>query len=299
MALDDVFSDIVNVLIFDGEQVVVPDSLKDMIAFSQYKATDYKIHEQERDVFKLWNNKSVNSVLIGIENQTKSDKNMPFRVMGYDGASYRSQLLKKRVVRKGGKKITVLCKRRFPVITMILYFGDKAWSGSKNLTNSFVPKLQQNRITKKLSNYVSDYRINVFDIGNLSEEDIEKFRSDFKLVAEYFVNVRCSNSDYVPSGKSIVHVDEFLKLMSALTGDKRYEEYIDMYTEKEKRGGQVNMCKILDARESKGRTQGRTEGEQRVLELISRLVDEGKSNEIKLISSDEVLRNKLYVEYGL
>ena len=186
---------------------------------------------------------------------------------------------------------------------MILYFGDKAWSGSKNLTNSFVPKLQQNRITKKLSNYVSDYRINVFDIGNLSEEDIEKFRSDFKLVAEYFVNVRCSNSDYVPSGKSIVHVDEFLKLMSALTGDKRYEEYINMYTEEEKRGGRVNMCKILDARESKGRTQGkmegRTEGEQRVLELISRLVDEGKSNEIKLISSDEVLRNRLYVEYGL
>ena len=72
---------------------------------------------------------------------------------------------------------------------------------------------------------------------------------------------------------------------------------------KKKRGGKVNMCKILDARESKGRMQGRkegrTEGEQRVLELISRLVAEGKSNEIKLISSDEVLRNKLYVEYGL
>ena len=111
------------------------------------------------------------------------------------------------------------------------------------------------------------------------------------MVAEYFVNVRNSDSDYVPSGKSIVHVDEFLKLMSVLTGDKRYEEYIDLYTEEEKRGGKVNMCKILDARESKG--------EQRVLELISRLVAEGKSNEIKLISSDEVLRNRLYVEYGL
>jgi len=224
---------------------------------------------------------------------------MPFRVMGYDGASYRSQLLKKRAVRKGGKKITVLCKRRFPLITMILFFGDKAWSGSKNLADSFVPKLPENKIAEKISKYVSDYRINVFDIGNLREEDIEKFRSDFKLVAEYFVNVRCSNSDYVPSGKSIVHVDEFLKLMSVLTGDKRYEEYIDLYTEEEKRGGKVNMCKILDARESKGRKEGRTEGEQRVLELISKLVAEGKSNEIKLISSDEALRNKLYVEYGL
>ncbi|MBQ4069709.1 MAG: Rpn family recombination-promoting nuclease/putative transposase [Lachnospiraceae bacterium] len=295
MALDDVFSDIVNVLIFDGEQVVVPDSLKDMIAVSQYRTDDGKMHEQERDVLKIWKNKNVNSVLIGIENQTRSDKNMPFRVIGYDGASYRSQLLKKRVVRKGGKKITVSSKRRFPIITMILYFGDTEWNGSKNLTNSFIPKLPQNKIAKKISKYVSNYRINVFDIGNLSEEDIEKFQSDFKLVAEYFVNVRCSNSDYVPSGKSIVHVDEFLKLMSVLTGDKRYAEYIDMYTEEEKRGGQVNMCKILDARESKGRT----EGEQRVLELISRLVAEGKSNKIKLISSDEVLRNRLYVEYGL
>ena len=31
--------------------------------------------------------------MFGIENQTAVEKFMPLRVMGYDGASYRSQLL--------------------------------------------------------------------------------------------------------------------------------------------------------------------------------------------------------------
>ncbi len=115
------------------------------------------------------------------------------------------------------------------------------------------------------------------------------------MVAEYFVNLRHPDSDYIPSDKSITHVDEFLKLMSVLTGDNRYEEYVHLYTEEEKRGGKVNMCRILDYRESKGRT----EGEKRVLNLIAKLIEENKTAELISISSDETLLNRLYMEYGL
>ncbi|MBQ4069710.1 MAG: Rpn family recombination-promoting nuclease/putative transposase [Lachnospiraceae bacterium] len=293
------FSDIVNVLLFNGDEIVTPDALIDSMNFSQYKADDGKIHEQERDTFKIWEGQDVEMVLFGIENQTDSDKDMPFRIMGYDGASYRSQLLKKKVDNDTGEKTAISCKERYPVVTIVLYFGETIWQYSNELVDCFVPKLPNSEIANRVSQYVSNYKINVFDIGNLSEEDIEKFQSDFKLVAEYFVNVRHSNSDYVPSGKSIIHVDEFLKLMSVLTGDKHYAEYIDMYTEEEKRGGKVNMCKILDARESKGRTEGRIEGEQRVLELIDKLIEDNRTVELSNISENEGLRNILYVEYGL
>lgn len=49
---NDVFSDIVNGLLFDGRPVVDPDALSDVMPHSMYKA-DGKIHEQERDVSKF------------------------------------------------------------------------------------------------------------------------------------------------------------------------------------------------------------------------------------------------------
>ena len=44
---NDVFSDIVNGLLFDGRPVVDPDALSDAAPYSMYKA-DGKVHEQER-----------------------------------------------------------------------------------------------------------------------------------------------------------------------------------------------------------------------------------------------------------
>lgn len=57
------FADIFNVLVFAGNPVIDSDSLEDVNGFSQYKADDAQLHEQERD--------------------------MPFRCIGYDGALYK------------------------------------------------------------------------------------------------------------------------------------------------------------------------------------------------------------------
>ena len=88
----DVFADIINVLIYDGKQVVKPWELTETKVKSQYKAADNKLHEQERDILKVWRTEKDYKIIFGIENQTNTDTTMSFRVMGYDGASYRSQL---------------------------------------------------------------------------------------------------------------------------------------------------------------------------------------------------------------
>jgi len=49
---NDVFSDIVNGLLFEGRPVVNPDALADVSPYSMYKV-DGRIHEQERDVSKF------------------------------------------------------------------------------------------------------------------------------------------------------------------------------------------------------------------------------------------------------
>ena len=77
---NDVFSDVVNVLLFNGKRIVGEDALEPAESRTQYKADDQRIHELERDVLKFWKRNGVMLALYGIENQTKSDNLMPFRV---------------------------------------------------------------------------------------------------------------------------------------------------------------------------------------------------------------------------
>lgn len=56
---NDVFADIINGLIFAGEQRILPESLENTAVHSQYKADDEKVHELERDVAKYWKDQDV------------------------------------------------------------------------------------------------------------------------------------------------------------------------------------------------------------------------------------------------
>ena len=198
---NDVFADIVNVLLFDGQRRVLPDDLRDTRARTQYKA-DGKLREQERDVSKLWAPEGIVISLIGFENQTEADWDMPLRVLGYEGADYRNQLSE-----KGGL---------YPVVTLVLYFGDSPWTAPRSL-------YERVRVPDEMKPFVSDHRVNLFEISFLTDEQVERFTSDFRIVADYFVQMR-RKRDYVPSRRVVEHVDGVLKLLSALTRDHRFED---------------------------------------------------------------------------
>ena len=66
-------------------------------------------------------------------------------------------------------------------------------------------------------------KINLIDVPRLTGEQVEKFTSDFQIIADYFVQLS-KNNDYVPKDKIIRHTDSFLKLMSVLTQDNKYVE---------------------------------------------------------------------------
>ena len=202
---NDVFADIVNVLLFHGRQVIEEDQLDESTPRSIYKA-DEKLHEQERDVAKYWKDgSSIRIALLGLENQTLVDQDMPLRILSYDGAAYRAQLLNKKAV------------SRYPVVTLVLYFGyKKRWDKSLNLLDCL-------EIPEDFKPYVSDYKINLFEIAYLEEEQVQMFQSDFKVVADYFVQMR-KNHDYIPKPETIDHVQETLQLLSVMAGDQRFKE---------------------------------------------------------------------------
>ena len=121
---NDVFADIANALLFKGQQIIQENDLTPERPRSIYKA-DGKFHEQERDVAKYWRNSTIRIALLGFENQTADDADMPLRVISYDGASYKQQLLDKKA------------KQRYPVTTIVLYFGTKRhWKSSVNIVGS-------------------------------------------------------------------------------------------------------------------------------------------------------------------
>ena len=72
---NDVFSDILNVLLFNSENVVDENSLLDTPTSSMLKI-DGSVHSQDRDVAKYWQHSRINIALLGFENQTVPDKLM-------------------------------------------------------------------------------------------------------------------------------------------------------------------------------------------------------------------------------
>ena len=241
-ALNDVFADIVNVLLFKGEQVINEKDLEADTTKSMFKA-DGKIHEQERDVSKFWKNGEIRISILGIENQTAQDSDMPLRVISYDGASYKQQLLDKKQ------------KKRYPVATLVLYFGtEEKWSKAKNLYDCF-------EVPEKLKPFVNDYKINVFNIAFLSPKTISMFKSDFKIVAEYF-RTRRLNQKYKGSKEKLKHANETLKMFSALTGDDSFEK---VYNEGNFKKGGITMCDVVERIRNDGRTEGRTEEQERII----------------------------------
>ena len=176
-SFNEVFADIVNGFLFNGEPKVDADTLEQATTKSVYKV-DQKIREQERDTAKYWNDVNIHIAMFGIENETEPEKDMPLRVIGYDGAAYRDQLY---YVKDENGKRKLNDNPRYPVVTLVLYFGyEKHWNKPVTIYDAL------DKIPEEMKKYVSDYRINVFEVAWLSDEQVAKFKSDFRIVADYF-----------------------------------------------------------------------------------------------------------------
>ncbi len=278
---NDVFADIINGVLFDGKQVVSEHALENVKDRSQYKFNN-KIHEQERDLAKRWIPYKICFALYGLEHETDAEPYMPMRIIGYDGAAYRGQLTKRERDRPN-----------FPVITIVLYFGTKHWDQPRTLYECM-------NIQENLKPFVSDYKINVVEIAFLDDK-LDNFHSDFRIIAEYFVNKR-RNIEYTPSAQEIQHVDEFLKLLQALTGDDRYFDVLNLLQKEAKKEG-VNMCEILDKVENRGIAIGEIRGREKMADEINQLnailLKQNRMDDLRRTLADQNYQRQLMTEFGI
>ena len=242
VAYNDVAADILNVLVCNRQMLFEPEMLQETSGVSQYKM-DGKLHHQERDVAKFVVDKATNAIITccGFENQTKVDRRMPLRVIGYDGASYHNQQNE---------------AEPYEVVTFVLYFGERHWRAPRNLQGCI-----KRRCDKLPDTVRNDYKINVYEIAYLTQEQIDMFQSDFKYVAEYMVQKR-TNKEYHPSSGVIKHVDAVLKLLSAVSGNSDFELIIPEVKEEGVNTMDAMMARIVTTAEARGEERGRAEGEK-------------------------------------
>ena len=193
------------------------------------------------------------------------------RLISYDGASYRAELS---------------LKERYPVITIVLYFGNTHWESNRTLHEAV-------GVPDGLMPYFNDYRINLFEIAFMSDDEISRFHSDFRIIADFIAHKR-ADPDYVSTDRTaFIHTDEVLKLMSLLTGDDRYELTINSEGGKPK-----NMCEMLDRVEAKGEAKGITKGEDKLIALLKKLTP-GSEEYFKVLNASAEERKELYKKYGI
>ncbi len=243
-AYNEVFADIVNVLLFHGERLIQPEDLVDQTPRAMYKADD-KIREVERDVAKRWVKNNIRIACIGLENQTKADPYMPLRVMGYDGVEYQTQL---RDLQDGEKPC--------PVVTLVLYFGYKGhWNAPLSIQEAL-------EVPDELKPYVTDVKVNLFEVAYLTWDQVNQFQSDFREVARYFVQMR-ESGDYHPSDDELAHIESVLQLLNVMDKDHRFESAVNERLEGKKEVRKMSewLSRVIDENQAIGRVQGRAEGE--------------------------------------
>ena len=231
---NDVFADIFNVLVFE-ENVIAPNTLINAGTETIYKSKDGKLKNQFRDIQKYYNESHIQIASFGIENQSEEDDDMVIRILGYDYASYREQIINNKA-------------KRYPVITIVLNFSEDKWSSPKSLIETL-------DIPKELVGYVEDYHIKVYDIAYLPKEIRDKFKSDFKVVADFFTEKRLGTYDASKHKERIIHVEAVLEMLRVFTKDERYKEIEEEIINKNLEGD-VSMCKVLDEYERRGIEKG-------------------------------------------
>ncbi len=108
---------------------------------------------------------------------------------------------------------------------------------------------------------MADYKANVFEIAFLEDEQVQKFTSDFRYVAEYFVaNRRMKEGQepqYTITLEHLKHVEEFAELMNAITNSDRFSSIPKIAKE---RGEKAVYTLMFDAAEARGEARGEIRG---------------------------------------
>ena len=269
---NDQFADFFNAVLFDGRPVIRPEELEDVdteesvILEHRKYAESIKASRDNIKIQKRSRTHGVEFVMLGLESQEHIHYAMPIRVMGYDYSTYKKQYdsnAKKYKTADGMKPDEYLSRmkktdRFMPVITVVVYYGEKPWDGALTLHDML-------HIPEEMKKYVNDYQMllvearqnnlvlhnsNNIDLFHLLEIILDKSIPGNEAKAKAI-----QYSEEHQTDKSVI-----MAVAGATDGKLDYHAF-------EKEGGR--MCTLFEEIAKEGKMKGREEGRE-----------EGKAEEI-------------------
>ena len=258
-----IFADAFNYLLYDGEQVIKPESLQelDTTELTVPYGNNARVPVQKyRDLLKMWNammDENAIYVILGAELQDKVHYGMPVKDGLYDMLGYSKQIAEiKRSYKKEDAaeegEITVndgvlrikLTSEEFlsglrkedkliPIITAVVYLGDEPWDGPRCLFDMLDVR------DKRLYRFLSDYKLNLISPADIDDEEFVKFHTELGYAMKLLKHQSDDADELIArEGHRKVSAETAYFLKAAMKLDFEFEE----------EAGGVDMCKAMEKR---------------------------------------------------
>ena len=184
--------------------------------------------------------------LIAIENQKAIDYHIPVRTFVYDASSYKKQYQDYLDEKKRNKEAKL---KLIPIITVVLYYGERKWSGPRTL-------LDMMELPEEMKGIMNDWNTHIIDVKELdasllTDKDnrdlIEGLQMFYKWQGdlEFFKERKMSRDTAIVLASLVDKGEELLKIIR-----KEEKEEID-------------MCESIDNFRKKAVQEGITQGIER------------------------------------
>ncbi|UTY40396.1 Rpn family recombination-promoting nuclease/putative transposase [Allocoprobacillus halotolerans] len=140
------FADMMNAILYGGQDVIKPDELQRMDT-SEIFVGNYISRERRRDVIMLWKGKDSQAIL-ALEAQDQVDFTMVSRTLLYDALTYNMQ-------DKEYKSYKIM-----PVVSLVLFHGEGRWTAATSL-------VERMDIPESLKGMPNDWKMKIVDIKDL------------------------------------------------------------------------------------------------------------------------------------
>lgn len=283
----DVFADIGNVNLFDGQQMIHSEDLEKQPTELTYKDNYGVIRHHYLDTRMKASRHQAEFAIFCIENQSGVSNIMPVRDMGYLYSNYSEQIrwIQQRDRGKGDLHIQEGIgqnQKLVPVVSMVLYYGQEPWTGPERLSEMLeLPEEWRG----KLAPYIADHPVKVIYLAGQDKGTREKYRSDFRHIVDYLAcmgDVEESRRYIQDTGRKICHPEEYLDMMAEFSSDRRFSEIKENVLKRLGEGEEeITMFSIAEELENIGKQKGIEQGAAlRSREIICSMLDDDQPPEL-------------------
>ena len=212
------FVSIFNALLFDGQQVLKPEHLKD-----ENSELVMNVSSKHMDIIKRYEDGTYLDLFV-IESQSYVDQSMVARVMEYESVA------RMRFIRQNFKKHVPKNTRLPMILTIVLYVGELKWSAAKKLSELEI-------IHPGFEELFNEFKLNLIELNTN-----RKYNTGEKATQDFFDLLRMIYTrEVLKEDLDREFNREALYFAYVVTKNK---ELLNIYNQSEK--GDVKVCRALD-----------------------------------------------------